>query len=60
MRGPVQAHDDEAQRVGEDLGYEIADRVAESLKGAEKVDRKELKADPTAVKDDVAAAGATS
>ena len=35
----------------------IADRVAETLKGAEKVDRKELKADPKAVKADVAAAG---
>ncbi len=35
----------------------IADRVAETLKGAEKVDRKELKADPKAVQDDVAAAG---
>lgn len=38
----------------------IADRVAETLKGAEKVDRKELKADPKAVKADVAAAGDAS
>ena len=34
----------------------MADRVAESLKNAEKVDRKELKADPAEVKADVAAA----
>ena len=38
----------------------IADRVAESLKGADKVDRKELKADPKEVQADVAAADSTS
>ena len=34
----------------------IADRVAETFKGAQKVDRKELKADPKAVQADVATA----
>jgi uncharacterized membrane protein len=38
----------------------IADRVAESLKNADKVDRKELKADPKEVQADVAAAGTGS
>ena len=38
----------------------IADRVAESLKQADKVDRKELKADPKEVQADVAAAGTAS
>ena len=38
----------------------IADRVAESLKNADKVDRKELKADPKEVQADVATADSTS
>ena len=37
----------------------VADRVAERLKGAEKIDRKELKADAKTVKADVAAASST-
>ncbi len=38
----------------------LADRVAADLKRAEKVERKELKADPKAIEEDIAAAGSAT